>query len=247
MRDGQPPGQPPGQAADQIAVALRRRITAGELPPGTALRDAALAQVFGASRNTIREALRALRYDGLVDHQVNRGAVVRTLTPADVRDIYAARRALELSAIQDSGVAVESALADVGRAVERAEQAVAARTWQDVGTASLGFHHALVALLASPSLNAFFAGVVARLRLAFAVMDDEASFQSPWVPRDRQIWELLSAGRREDAAAHLGIYLNDSERMVLDVVRGAAHRPAAGRRGRTPRPRTTDRTSIEGT
>ena len=83
--------------------------------------------------------------------------------------------------------------------------------------------------------------------MAFAVMQDEAAFQSPWVPRDRQIWELLSAGRREDAAAHLGIYLNDSERMVLDVVRGASHQPAAGRRRRPPRPRTNDRTSIEGT
>lgn len=232
MRDG----QPPGQAADQIAIALRLRITTGELPPGTALRDAALARAFGVSRNTIREALRALRYDGLVDHQVNRGAVVRTLTPADVRDIYAARRALELSAIQDSGVAAEAALTDVGHAVQQAEQAVATRTWKDVGTASLGFHQALVALLASPSLNAFFSGVVARLRLAFAVMEDEASFQSPWVPRDRQIWELLSAGRRADAAVHLGIYLDDSERTVLDVVRGAAHQPGVSRRKHTHTP-----------
>ncbi|MDQ3628376.1 MAG: GntR family transcriptional regulator [Actinomycetota bacterium] len=228
-------------------MALRLRITTGQLPPGTALRDTALAQGFDVSRNTMREALRILRYDGLVDHQVNRGAVVRTLTPADVRDIYAARRAIELSAIRESGVAAEGPLSDVGRAVERAEQAVASRAWKDVGTASLGFHQALVALLASPSLDAFFAGVVARLRLAFAVMADEAAFQAPWVPRDRQIWELVSAGRREAAAVHLGLYLDDSERMVLDVVRGSAHKPAVSRRTRPPRRRTTDSTPIEGT
>lgn len=229
-------GHAPGQAADEVAIELRRRITAGQLSPGTALRDAGLAQEFDVSRNTMREALRMLRYEGVVDHQVNRGAVVRTLTPADVRDIYSARRAIELRSVQESSMADEQALADVGRAVERAEQAVTIHAWKDVGTASLGFHQALVTLLASPSLDAFFASVVARLRLAFAVMEDEESFQPPWVPRDRQIWEMVRDGRRQDAEAHLRAYLDDSQRVVLDVVRGSAHKPAARQRKRSAEP-----------
>lgn len=198
------------------------------------MRDAAFADAFGVSRNTVREALRLLRHEGLLDHRVHRGAIVRSLTPEDVHDIYAARRCVEIRGVQESGVADEAALTDVGRAVLGAEQAVMSRDWSQVGTASLAFHQALVALLGSPSLDMFFACVVARLRLAFAVMDDEGAFQRPWVPRDREIWEQIHAGQRRDAEARLRAYLDDSERMVLDVVRSfAAHR--AGRARRAPR------------
>lgn len=208
-----------GQTADQVALALRTRITAGLYLPGTPLRDAALAEEFDVSRNTLREALRVLRYDGLVHHQMHKGVVVRTLTPADVRDLYAARRATEVRAVQESSVADEDKLAHLEKTVLEAEHAVRHELWNEVGTASLAFHQALVALLGSPSLDAFFAGVLARLRLAFAVMADEGRFQAPWIPRDRQVWESLAAGRRGDAERYLRVYLDDSERIVLDVLR----------------------------
>lgn len=218
-----------GQAVDRIAAALRQRIIAGELPPGTPLRDGAFAGEFGVSRNTMREALRLLRHDGLLEHRVHRGATVRSLTPDDVRDIYAARRCIELRAVQESAVADEAALAEIASAVQEAERALRSGEWSMVGTASLAFHQAVVALLSSPSLDSFFAGIVARLRLAFAVMADEAAFQRPWVPRDREIWEGIRSGRRTDAEGLLRIYLDDSERMVLDVVRGSVvHRSTDG-------------------
>lgn len=225
-----------GQTADQIAVELRTRITAGRYPPGTPLRDAALAEEFEVSRNTMREALRALRYDGLVHHQMHKGATVCTLTPADLRDIYAVRRTVEIRAVQESSVAGEPQLANIGKAVVDAERSVRLEAWSEVGTASLAFHQALVASLGSPSLDVFFAGVVARLRLAFAVMEDEGQFQAPWVPRDRQVWESIAAGRRTEAEQLLRIYLDDSERTVLDVLR-AQH---AGHRAATPAARNSD-------
>jgi DNA-binding GntR family transcriptional regulator len=220
--------------ADEIARDLRVRITAGALPPGAPLRDAALAVEFDASRNTVREAVRILRHEGLVEHHLHRGVVVCTLTPAAVRDIYVARRALELRAAEESGLASEEALAALGAAVRRAEQAVREHAWDEVGTASLTFHQALVALLGSPSLDGFFATVVARLRLAFAVMADERAFQTPWVARDRHIWELLDRGQRTAGQRELRSYLDDSERAVLDVIR--AHRPPHRRRTPDPDP-----------
>lgn len=216
------------QTADQIAVELRARITAGSYPPGTPLRDGALAVEFAVSRNSLREALRVLRYDGLVCHQMHKGVVVRTLTPADVRDIYTARRTIELRAVQESGLADDDRFVEVERAVNEAETAVRLGAWDQVGTASLRFHQTLVALLGSVSLDAFFAGVLARLRLAFAVMADEGTFQAPWVPRDREIWQSLSTGRRADAEQRLRIYLDDSERTVLDVLRAARAAPGYG-------------------
>lgn len=73
----------------------------------------------------------------------------------------------------------------------------------------------------SERVDRFFASLAAQLRLAFAVMPDEAEFQALWVDRDRTIADLLLAGRRESAEAELLAYLADSEASVIDAIRGA--------------------------
>jgi DNA-binding GntR family transcriptional regulator len=81
----------------QAAGAIRDAILAGRIPPGTPLREAALATELSVSRNTIREAARILESEGLVCYQMNRGIVVAEVTADDVRDIYTARAAAELA------------------------------------------------------------------------------------------------------------------------------------------------------
>ncbi|MER6425406.1 GntR family transcriptional regulator [Streptomyces sp. NPDC001137] len=202
-----------------VADALRERIVAGRLPPGTPLRDVALAAEFGVSRNTLREALRTLHDEGLVVQQLHKGTAVTTLSATDVRDIFIARRAIELAAVDESPLAAEPLLDALEATVAAAEAAVTAEAWNEVGTSSLRFHQALVALLGSHRTDAFFRVIVAQLRLAFAVMADEAAYQAPWVARDREICDLVRSGRRQDAKDALRLYLDDSERQVLDAVR----------------------------
>lgn len=80
---------------DKLAAQLQARVLDGDLPPGTRLRQEALAAEFGVSRTPIREALRKLQASGLVDLRPNRGALVRGLTPREIRDAYAVRAELE--------------------------------------------------------------------------------------------------------------------------------------------------------
>ena len=202
-----------------VADALRERIVEGDLPPGTPLRDVALASEFGVSRNTLREALRTLHDEGLVVQQLHKGTAVTTLSAMDVRDIFIARRAVELAAVDESPFAAEPLVDALETRVAAAEAAVAAEAWSEVGTSSLRFHQSLVALLGSARLDGFFRVTIAQLRLAFAVMEDEAGFQSPWVARDREICDLVRGGRRTDAKGALRLYLDESERLVLDAVR----------------------------
>ena len=88
--------------ADQVAALLRERIVRGELQPGTPLREVPLAASIGISRNTMREAIRALVHEGLVRHNVHRGVTVTKLTENDVADIYRVRRLLECAAVEKS-------------------------------------------------------------------------------------------------------------------------------------------------
>jgi DNA-binding GntR family transcriptional regulator len=80
---------------DKLAAELQARILDGELSPGARLRQEALAEEFGVSRTPIREALRKLQASGLVELRPNRGALVRGLSPREIRDAYAVRAELE--------------------------------------------------------------------------------------------------------------------------------------------------------
>src|SRR3990170_4985376 len=81
--------------AEQVAEMLREMILSGELQHSGALREVALAQRVGVSRNTMREAIRVLAREGLVTHHLHRGALVTRLTASDVEDLFRVRRTVE--------------------------------------------------------------------------------------------------------------------------------------------------------
>ena len=81
--------------ADDIALALEQSILAGEIAPGTVLRQEQLSDRYQVSRTPIREALRRLAALGLVTFEPNRGVRVRTLSRAELREAFLVRAELE--------------------------------------------------------------------------------------------------------------------------------------------------------
>src|SRR5262245_20367755 len=77
-----------GMTPDMIAAALRSELMMGTLRPGAELSQVVLAERFGVSRIPIRDALRILAGEGLVEIEANRGARAIALTPGEVREIY---------------------------------------------------------------------------------------------------------------------------------------------------------------
>lgn len=84
-----------GSAVDRVAEEVLRRIHDGELAPGQRLIEGELVAEFGAGRSTVREALSRLAAEGHLVLERNRGAVVRRMTAADVRELYQLREILE--------------------------------------------------------------------------------------------------------------------------------------------------------
>ncbi|MFE7444050.1 GntR family transcriptional regulator [Streptomyces chartreusis] len=79
---------------------LRRRILDGDLAPGTVLSQVKLAQLLGTGRTPLREALRMLEREGLVDAEYNRRVRVSELSMAELDEIYARRVVLEAMAVR---------------------------------------------------------------------------------------------------------------------------------------------------
>ncbi|MEV1130478.1 GntR family transcriptional regulator [Agromyces sp. NPDC049794] len=80
---------------DQIAAILRNAIVNLDFTPGQVLVERDLCERTGASRPSVREALRQLEAEGLVESRNGRGTIVRVLTPREVDDLYEVRAQLE--------------------------------------------------------------------------------------------------------------------------------------------------------
>lgn len=79
---------------------IRQAIIDGDFAPGSPLRHADLTDAFGVSLIPIREAMRKLEVERLVDSVPNKGARVAPISLADVQDVYATRIVLEVEALR---------------------------------------------------------------------------------------------------------------------------------------------------
>lgn len=209
-------------AFERVAILLRENIISGNLRANQPLPEIELSAACGASRNTLREALRFLHGEGLVNYHQNRGVFVRMMDKRDVRDIYKVRRHLEVLAIGTANNISPFHLKRMSDLIDQAEQAAANEQWRKVGTLSLRFHQAIVAMLASQRFNDFFSVILAQLRLLFASGQAEREFQYPWLARDREIYQLLCAQNLEAASQALRDYLDHSEKQLMQMFADAS-------------------------
>ncbi len=91
---------PPKQLAPQILRTLRERILGWQYPPGRHLGEQSLCEEFAASRIPVREALRALAEQGLVDQVPNQGCYVKQPDVEGIHELYDLRLALELFVVE---------------------------------------------------------------------------------------------------------------------------------------------------
>ena len=80
---------------EKVYQNLRSDILSGTFRDREELRETALAKTYGVSRTPVREAIRQLALEGLVDTIPNRGAYVHNIHGKDVKDVYAIRSLLE--------------------------------------------------------------------------------------------------------------------------------------------------------
>jgi DNA-binding GntR family transcriptional regulator len=189
---------------DLVVRRLRADILSGALAPGERLIEEQLTRRFGTSRAPLREALRLLGQQGLVEHLPRRGVRVVELSSRDIDELFSLRDALEQFALQSALTTGPStaALERLRLAVEtmertsRAEQAVAHRD----------FHLALAGLADHAQLQRVYEPILLQLQLYMATnMRREAEARSPeeGARRHRRLYEVILSGEVEAALAEL--------------------------------------------
>jgi len=184
---------------EQVLRELREAIIEGRIPQGEPLREVSLARTLGTGRSAVREAIRQLVQEGLVEYEPHRGAFVRLMSLADRLDVYVAREAIEMGAarrILDAPEAPDlaglraalDALADTARYHDSVTDPVI--------DADIRFHQELVRLAASPRLTRAHETLAAETRMLLRHHPDY-----PWSTYVSDHVALLEAVERRDPAA----------------------------------------------
>ena len=131
------------QLSDEVAARLRADIMTGTLRPGTYIRLDETAATLGVSITPVREALRTLRGEGMVQLEPHRGHVVVPLTRADVEDIFwlQATIAKELATTAAERI-TDAEIDELDRLNDDVAAAVEQQDADEIAAAEFAFHRA---------------------------------------------------------------------------------------------------------
>jgi DNA-binding GntR family transcriptional regulator len=196
----------------QVVDILRSAITSGHFEPGQRLIERDLCALTGVSRASIREALRQLETEGLIETIPNRGPVVSRLTPEDAASIYQVRGALEaLAAKLFATVASEQQVRALAAAVGVLEKAYKAQELDAIVAAKQTFYDILIGGSGNSMLASILNTMNARITLLRRV-----SLSSPErAPASiREIRAVLRAIKQRDPEAAYAASLHHIEQAA---------------------------------
>src|SRR5712671_1363307 len=180
--------------SDLIAAELRQEILRGQVPPGSALRQELLAKRFSVSRIPVREALRALERDGLVQVYPNRGAYVVELSAKQISEIIDLRILIEGDLIARSVPRMSED--DVRAVASAAKVAAAAASTPEWSQTDRHFHEMLYIPAMRPQQLALALGLRRSMERYRAIYGQLPTRQKEWLKDHEQ---LVDACRDGDA------------------------------------------------
>ena len=204
---------------EQAARKLRALIVRGDLLPGEPLLEVGLSEALGISRTPLREALKQLAAEGLVELRLNRGAVVAPLRRDELIELFEAvsgieRCAAELAAHRMTASDLQR-LEALQKRIERHHGRGELRDYFEVNQQ---IHGAIVGCARNSVLKASHDALLARAERArfFALSADGRWDES--VHEHRQILAALRARDAEQAGRLLGQHVRRTGEIVADTL-----------------------------
>jgi len=204
----------------EVSTRLRQRIVEGHIAPGAKLNERELSAQLQVSRTPLREAIKMLAAEGLVELLPNRGAVAAQLSAQDVADTFEVIAGLE----GQSGERAAQRITDAELAEIRAlhYEMLAAYTRRDLSTyykLNAQIHAQINAAARNPVLTHTWRTVNARLQaLRFRSNFDDAKWQRAVHEHERMV-ELLGARDAEGLRRLMVQHLEHKRDAVLDLMK----------------------------
>ncbi|MFC6010233.1 GntR family transcriptional regulator [Nocardia lasii] len=210
----------PASLVEMTAHHVRAEVLSGALAPGERVGEEALCARLGISRAPVREALRRLAEQGLVEHLPRRGYRVVVWSAHDIVQLFEVRRALEQHALGVALPAKDLRLHRVRAALAELTQADRRKDWVARDDAHRRFHAEIVALAGNRQLDLVYEQVLVKLQLAMARNlreETEAGARREGVRRHQDLLTALESNDPAEAEAALRTH---GEQTYLNLKHG---------------------------
>jgi len=212
----------------RIAEQLRRMIVRCELLPGTPISEARLCVQMHVSRTPLREALKLLASEGLVDLRPNRRPLVRAISESETVQLFEALGAVERIAAEMAAERLTPAeLKRLTALQARMEEHHAASRKDPYSQLNEDIHCAIVAGAGNPVLVETHASLLARAKRARYAALAATGRWSESVTEHREVLQALLARDARKAGHLLFEHVVLTGRAVVEALQGAANRTAA--------------------
>lgn len=214
---------PPAALHEQATQSLRQMLVEGRIAPGAKLNERELCEQLKVSRTPLREAIKTLAAEGLVELVPNRGAIAVELDEADILNTFEVMAGLEgLSGELAAQRVTPEELAEIQAMHYEMKAAYTRRDLSAYYRLNAAIHRAFNAAAKNPVLTATYTQVNARLQaLRFRSNQDGEKWARAMQEHDRMVEALQkhdSAALRAELVAHLG----HKRDVVVEQLRAAA-------------------------
>lgn len=219
----------PVPSSERVHQALKHRILAGMLEPGTRLVELQLATEFNVSRTPVREALKRLTAEGLIRVDPVRGIVVSDVDARELEEIFVIREVLDgLAARLAAGRVSSTDLTKLHLLMDMMREAVKTGQWDGMVQANIKFHDVLHEAAGNERLRHLTRNLLDFVRRfskeAFAsqeraaeVLAEHEEIIGALEQRDPDLAEQVARRHVESARAYLaGRYLSESMKIDSD-------------------------------
>ena len=204
---------------DAVHDQLRERILRGQLPPGEEMSQVQLAKEMGVSRTPLREALRMLQREGLVDGETKKSSRVAGFSLSDLEGLYTQRLPLEALAVRLATSRVTSSdIAALEGAMAQMAHFAALEEYENWEVPHRDFHRRLVTHSGPrmATLLAQLSDYSERYRRLYTTQQPRA--WTSGVTEHRTILDAVSNGDIDGAVAGLVEHLAHTARSVIEMV-----------------------------
>ena len=208
---------------EQAAARLRTMLVEGQIPPGAKLNERELSEQLRVSRTPLREAIRTLAAEGLVDLMPNRGAIAVQMEEADIVDAFELLAELEgLSGELAAQRVTDAELTELQALHFEMQACFARRQLSGYYQLNARIHSGINAAAKNPLLTRTYGQINARLQsLRFRSNQNEAKWKRAMQEHQTMI-EALSERDAPALRAVLVTHLHGKRDTVLELLRAAS-------------------------
>lgn len=206
--------------AEQAYESIKRMIITGELKPGEELPEEKLAAELGISRTPLREALKRLAVDALIELRKTKPALVAKFTHQDVKEIMELRRLLEIYGIEGLSKADQQhVLKNLHYAHERQWEAIQAHDFAAFMDWDQWFHDRFYELHPNQRLQELIHAINTGGSRAFLLLSKKV-FDSALIAHKEHgaIIKALEQGDLQKTKQHLATHLDNIEERLLKYI-----------------------------